>query len=94
MIVVFPAAYAATPVLLDLVEHGRRPRIEDAALGLLSNALDCFPTAGHNRVDTPYGSGVPLCCAMARRVRSGRGALLAHGVHGKRHLAEESFTGG
>ncbi|MEU3461892.1 hypothetical protein ABZ721_18370 [Streptomyces sp. NPDC006733] len=28
---VFPAAYTATPFLLDLVEHGQRPRIKDAA---------------------------------------------------------------
>ncbi|WNM33675.1 hypothetical protein RKE30_26445 [Streptomyces sp. Li-HN-5-11] len=80
---VFPAAYTATPILLDLVEHGRRPRIKEAALGLLSNALDYFPTAGHNRVDTPYGANVPLCCAIARHIRGRRSALLAHGVHGR-----------
>ncbi|MFF4758948.1 hypothetical protein [Streptomyces sp. NPDC001292] len=85
---VFPAAYAATPILLDLVEHGQRPRIKDAALGLLSNALDYFPTAGHNRVDTPYGADVPLCCAIARHIRGRRSALLAHGIHGKQLLAE------
>lgn len=50
---VFPAAYAATPILLNLVEHGRRPRIKDEALGLLYDALCSLPTAGHNRVDTP-----------------------------------------
>ncbi len=87
-VMVFPAAYAATPILLNLVEHGQRPRIKDAALGLLSNALDYFPTAGHNRVDTPYGVGVPLCCAIARHIRDRRSALLAHGVYGKRLLAE------
>ncbi|MFF3412602.1 hypothetical protein ACFYW8_42015 [Streptomyces sp. NPDC002742] len=85
---VFPAAYAATPILLDLVEHGQRPRIKDVALGLLSNALDYFPTAGHNRVDTPYGAGVPLCCAIARHIRHRRSALLAHGIYGKQLLAE------
>ncbi|WP_369223646.1 hypothetical protein AB5J52_22585 [Streptomyces sp. R39] len=85
---VFPAAYTATPILLDLVEHGHRPRIKDAALGLLSNALDYFPTAGHNRVDTPYGIHVPLCCAIARHFRGRRAALLAHGIHGKQLLAE------
>lgn len=85
---VFPAAYAATPILLDLVEHGRRPRIKNAALGLLSDALDCFPTAGHNRVDTPYGTGVPLCCAIARHIRGSRGVLLAHEIYGKRLLAD------
>ncbi|TDC15692.1 hypothetical protein E1265_26370 [Streptomyces sp. 8K308] len=85
---VIPAAYTATPILLDLVEHGQRPRIKDAALGLLSNALDYFPTAGHNRVDTPYGANVPLCCAIARHIRGRRSALLAHGVHGKQLLAE------
>ncbi|MGR6971018.1 hypothetical protein ACU639_15710 [Streptomyces cynarae] len=85
---VFPAAYAATPILLDLVEHGQRPRIKDAALGLLSNALAYFPTAGHNRVDTPYGTDVPLCCAIARYIRDRRSALLAHGTYGKQLLAE------
>ncbi|WP_158697253.1 hypothetical protein [Streptomyces hokutonensis] len=85
---VFPAAYAATPILLDLVEHGQRPRIKEAALGLLADALGYFPTAGHNRVDTPYGTDVPLCCAIARLIRGRHSALLAHGNHGKRLLAE------
>ncbi|MEU3343305.1 hypothetical protein [Streptomyces sp. NPDC006668] len=85
---VFPAAYAATPILLDLIKHGQRPRVKDAALGLLSNALDYFPTAGHNRVDAPYGIHVPLCCAIARHIRDRRTALLAHGIRGKRLLAE------
>jgi hypothetical protein len=85
---VFPAAYAATPILLDLVEHGRRPRIKNAAVGLLADALDCFPTAGHNRVDTPYSTAVPLCCAMARHIRGRRAVLLAHGSYGRRLLAE------
>ncbi|WP_217567886.1 hypothetical protein [Streptomyces sp. GbtcB7] len=85
---VFPAAYAATPILLDLVENGRRRRIKDAALGLLSEALDCFPAAGHNRVDTPYGIDIPLCCAIARHIRDHHSALLAHGRGGKSLLAE------
>ncbi|MER5917326.1 hypothetical protein ABT124_45125 [Streptomyces sp. NPDC001982] len=85
---VFPAAYAATPILLDLVRHGQRPRIKDAALGLLSDALGYFPTAGHNRVDTPYGTDVPLCCALARHIRSRHSVLLAHGRSGKRFVAE------
>ncbi|WP_146067849.1 hypothetical protein [Streptomyces sp. Ru72] len=74
--------------MLDLVEHGQRPRIKDAALGLLSNALDHFPTAGHNRVGTPYGANVPLCCAIARHIRGRRSALLTHGVHGKQLMAK------
>ncbi|MFD7935282.1 hypothetical protein ACFV4T_12215 [Streptomyces sp. NPDC059755] len=85
---VFPAAYAATPILLGLVEHGRRPRIRDVALGLLSDALNYFPAAGHNRVDTLYGPDVPLCCAIARHIRSHHGVLLAHGRSGRRLLAE------
>ncbi|WP_329528553.1 hypothetical protein [Streptomyces sp. NBC_01462] len=85
---VFPAAYAATPILLDLVEHGQRPRIRDAALGLLSDALGYFPATGHNRVGTPYGADVPLCCAIAQHIRSRREVLLAHGRSGKRLLAE------
>ncbi|MBL1109866.1 hypothetical protein JK361_35750 [Streptomyces sp. 5-8] len=85
---VFPAAYAATPILLDLLEHGRRPRIKDAALALLSDALDCYPAAGHNRVDTAYGTGVPLCCAIARLLRGRSSALLTHGARGKRLLRD------
>ncbi|MFK0172419.1 hypothetical protein ACIQU5_26830 [Streptomyces sp. NPDC090306] len=85
---VFPAAYAATPILLDLVEHGRRPRIQEAALGLLDDALGYFPIVDHNRVDTPYGADVPLCCAIARLIRGRRGALLVHGKYGKQILAE------
>ena len=85
---VFPAAYAATPILLDLVEHGQRPRIKQAALGLLADALGYSPTAGHNRVDTPYDTDVPLCCAIARLIRGRRSALLVHGNYGKRLLAE------
>ncbi|MEU8575438.1 hypothetical protein [Streptomyces asoensis] len=85
---VFPAAYAASPILLDLVEHGQQPRIKEAALGLLADALGYFPIAGHNRVNTPYGADVPLCCAIARPIRGRRSALLLHGTHGKRLLAE------
>ncbi|MET7487184.1 hypothetical protein [Streptomyces sp. NPDC005538] len=85
---VFPAAYAATPILLDLVEHGQRPRIKEAALGLLADALGYFPVAGHNRVDTPYGTDVPLCCAIARLIRGRRSALPGHGKSGKQLWAE------
>ena len=85
---VFPAAYGATPILLELVEHGQRPRIKDAALGLLSDALTCFPPAGHNRVNTPYDTDVPLCCAIARHIRSRQRALLAYGRRSKTLLAE------
>ncbi|WP_329527001.1 hypothetical protein [Streptomyces sp. NBC_01462] len=85
---VFPAAYAATPVLLNLVEHGRRARIKDAALGLLLDALCSLPPAGHNRVDTPHGTNVPLCCAIARHIRSRHAVLLAHGRFGSQLLAE------
>ncbi|MFI2201832.1 hypothetical protein ACH47Z_13870 [Streptomyces sp. NPDC020192] len=85
---VFPAAHAATPILLDLAEHGQRPRIRDVSVSLLSDALACFPPAGHHRVRTPYGDDVPLCCAIARHIRGRRSALLAHGRHGKQLLAE------
>ncbi|MFF3949964.1 hypothetical protein ACFYYN_34870 [Streptomyces sp. NPDC001902] len=88
---VFPAAYPATAVLLDLVEHGRRPRIKDVALSLVFEALRFSPLAGHNRVDTPYGTDVPLCCAIARQIRSRAGALLAHGIHGKHLLAQAAL---
>jgi len=85
---VFPAAYAATPILLDLVEHGHRPRIKSAAIGLLSDALSCVPAAGHNRVDTPSGANVPLCCAIAERIRARSSALVGYGIYGKQLLAE------
>ncbi|WP_406840932.1 hypothetical protein ACICHK_40250 [Streptomyces sp. AHU1] len=61
---------------------------QEAALGLLANALGYFPTAGHTRVDTPYGTDIPLCRAVARLVRGRRSALLVHGKVGKRLLAE------
>ncbi|MEU6493893.1 hypothetical protein [Streptomyces sp. NPDC046984] len=85
---VFPAAYAATPVLLDLVEHGRRSRIKAAALGLLFDALCSLPPVGHNRVDTPHGADVPLCCAIARCIRGRHTVLRAHGRFGRQLLAE------
>ncbi|MFE6825949.1 hypothetical protein [Streptomyces sp. NPDC057690] len=85
---VFPAAYEAAPILLDLVEHGPRPQGKSAALGLLSEALGCLPATGHNRVDTPYGTDVPLCCAIARHIRGRREALVAHGRGGVRLLTE------
>ncbi|MFG2951234.1 hypothetical protein [Streptomyces adustus] len=85
---VFPAAYAATPILLDLVEHGRRTRIKDAALGLLCDALFSLPPAGHNRVDTPHGISSPLCCAIARLIRGRHNALRAHGRFGRQVLTE------
>ncbi|TDB76905.1 hypothetical protein E1264_37890 [Actinomadura sp. KC216] len=84
----FPAAYAATPILLELVEHGQRPRIKDAALGLLFDALNFDPFAGHDRVNTPYDTDVPLCCAIARQIRSRQRALLAYGNEGKWLLAD------
>ncbi|MFE2544714.1 hypothetical protein [Actinacidiphila glaucinigra] len=88
---VFPAAYPATTILLDLVEHGRRPRIKAVALSLVFDALCFSPLAGHNRVDTPYGTDVPLCCAIARQIRSRAGVLLAYGIHGKHLLAQAAL---
>ncbi|MET9878724.1 hypothetical protein ABZZ36_29430 [Actinacidiphila glaucinigra] len=88
---VFPAAYPATAILLDLVEHGRRPRIKDVALSLVFDALRFSPLAGLNRVDTPFGTDVPLCCAIAQQIRGRAGALLAHGIHGKRLLAQAAL---
>ncbi|WP_405991963.1 hypothetical protein [Streptomyces sp. NBC_00986] len=86
---VFPAACAATPILLHLVEHGRRPRIRAAALGLVFDALCFLPLAGLNRVDTDHGRNVPLCCAIARHIRTRHpAALLAHGRYGRKLLAE------
>ena len=85
---VFPAAYAATPILLDLVEHGQRPRIKEAAVGLVFDALCYSPLAYNNRVDTPYGTDVPLCCAIARHIRGRQAVLLAHGRYARKLLAE------
>lgn len=86
---VFPAACTATPILLDLVEHGRRPRIKAAALGLVFDALCFLPPAGLNRVDTAHGDNVPLCCATAWHIRTRRpAALLAHGRYGRQLLEE------
>ncbi|MFJ3420872.1 hypothetical protein ACIPN8_31530 [Streptomyces sp. NPDC086082] len=85
---VFPAAYAATPILLDLVEHGQRPRIKDAAVGLAFDALCFSPLAYNNRVDTPYGTDVPLCCAIARHIRGRHAVLRGHGRYARKLLAE------
>ena len=85
---VYPAAHPATPILLDLVEHGARPRIRAAALGLLDDALHCLPSAGHQRVSTSYGDDVPICCAIARHIRGRRAALVAHGRWGARLVAD------
>lgn len=84
---VFPSASWAAPLLLDIVEQGH-PHARAAAVGLLDDALCLHPPAGYNRVVTEHGMHVPICCAVARSVRSRRDILLAQGHPGKRVLAE------
>ncbi|MEV6105358.1 hypothetical protein AB0M28_11685 [Streptomyces sp. NPDC051940] len=86
---VFPAAYTAAPFLLELVEHGQRPRIRDAALELVADSLFMVPPAGYGRVDTTRGRDVPLCCAIASVVRERREVVMGHNRrYGKDLMAE------
>ncbi|MGW1227625.1 hypothetical protein [Streptomyces sp. NPDC002530] len=72
---VFPAAAVATPLFLDIAQHGH-PAARDNALGLIDEALSFHPHADYMRVATSYGTAVPICCAIAHRLRA-RTALLA-----------------
>lgn len=69
---VYPAAVAAAPALLDILEHGHRVA-RDLAGQLLSLAMFLPPRTGYARVDTDYARAVPICCAVAHHVRSRRG---------------------
>lgn len=83
-----PTALAHQP---GLPRHSARCHCDlckDTALGLLIDALCPVPPAGHNRVDTDDGTNVPLCCAIARRVRTRHTVLLARGRYGRQLLAE------
>ncbi|MEV7954873.1 hypothetical protein ACIO6T_23395 [Streptomyces sp. NPDC087532] len=84
---VFPAAAVAAPLLLDIAQQGR-PTVRDTALGLLDEALSCYPHAGYTRVVTPYGTAVPICCAVAHQLRARSEFLTGLGRSGKSLLTE------
>ncbi|WP_129838702.1 hypothetical protein [Streptomyces sp. RFCAC02] len=80
---VFPAAVAATPLLLDIARLGH-PAARDTALLLLDDALSFHPHAGYTR----DGAGVPVCCAIAHHLRARAGFLAGLGGRGRSLLAE------
>lgn len=84
---VFPAAVVAAPLLLDIVERGH-PSAGDTALGLLEEALTCYPHDGYTRVAAADGTEVPLCCALAHHVRARTDLLVGRGRRGKSLPAE------
>lgn len=84
---VFPAAVVAVPLLLDIAELGH-PAAGATALGLIDEALSCHPHAGYTRVVGPDGSAVPLCCAIAHRLRARTDFLAGLGRRGRSLLAD------
>ncbi|WP_308293627.1 hypothetical protein [Streptomyces sp. RM72] len=84
---VFPAAVVATPLLLDIAQRGH-PAARHTALGLLDEALSCWPHAGYTRVAAPDGTAVPLCCAIADHLRERTEFLVGLGRRGKALLAD------
>lgn len=84
---VFPAAVVAAPLLLDIAQQGH-PAARDTALGLLDEALSCYPHAGYTRVVTPDGTAAPLCCAIAHHLRVRADFLVGLGKRGKSLLAD------
>ena len=84
---VFPAAAVATPLLLDIAEHGH-PAARDTALGLVDEALSSWPHAGYTRLSTPDGMSVPLCCAVAHGIRTRTDFLVGLGKRGRALLAD------
>ncbi|HEX2313963.1 MAG TPA: hypothetical protein VHJ17_09525 [Thermomonospora sp.] len=79
---VLPAAVAAAPLLLDIIEHGH-PRARNAALGLLEDSLTYDPLNGYTRIDA-----VPLCCAIAGHIRARHDLLTGQGRDGGDLLAK------
>ncbi|WP_237551302.1 MULTISPECIES: hypothetical protein [unclassified Streptomyces] len=79
---VFPAAVAAAPLLLDIVQQGH-PAARETALGLVDEALSSYPHAHYTRVTTSYGTGIPICCAVAHHVRARRELLASLGKRGR-----------
>ncbi|MET8772197.1 hypothetical protein [Streptomyces sp. NPDC004658] len=84
---VFPAAVVATPLLLDIAQHGH-PAARATALGLVDEALSSYPHAGYTRVTTSYGAAVPICCAIAGHLRARTAFLAELGKRGRALLAE------
>ncbi|MFG3206706.1 hypothetical protein [Streptomyces sp. NPDC048192] len=84
---VFPAAAVAAPLLLGIAEQGH-PAARDTALGLLDEALSSYPHAGYTRVATPYGTAVPICCAIAQHLRTRTALLGGSGKRGRELLAD------
>ncbi|MEU6599679.1 hypothetical protein [Streptomyces flaveolus] len=84
---VFPAAAVATPFLLEIAQRGH-PAARATALGLIDEALSSYPHAEYTRVTTPYGTTVPICCAIADHLRSRTALLAGLGKQGKALLAD------
>ncbi|MER6348764.1 hypothetical protein ACWC10_04695 [Streptomyces sp. NPDC001595] len=84
---VFPAAAVAAPLLLDIAQRGRQAA-RDTALGLLAEALSCYPHAGYTRMVAPDGTAVPLCCVIAHHLRARTDLLFGLGKRGKALLAD------
>ncbi|MEU8986858.1 hypothetical protein AB0C98_10385 [Streptomyces sp. NPDC048558] len=84
---VFPAAVVATPLLLEIAQRGH-PAAQDTAMGLLDEALSCYPHAGYTRVTAPDGTAVPICCAIAHHLRDRADFLVGRGKRGKSLLAD------
>ncbi|MFF3510392.1 hypothetical protein [Streptomyces sp. NPDC002573] len=84
---VFPAAAVATPLLLDIAQQGH-PAARDTALGLVDEALSSYPHAEYTRVTTPYGTAVPICCAIADHLRAHTVLLAGLGKRGRALLAD------
>ncbi|MEV5383138.1 hypothetical protein [Streptomyces sp. NPDC052721] len=84
---VFPAAAVATPLLLDIAQQGH-PAARDTALGLVDEALSSYPHAEYTRVTTPYGTAVPICCAIADQLRARTALLAGLGERGRLLLAD------
>ncbi|MFD6278604.1 hypothetical protein ACFWFI_24005 [Streptomyces sp. NPDC060209] len=84
---VFPAAAVAAPLLLDIAQQGH-PAARDTALGLLDEALSCYPHAEYTRVQAPDGTAVPICCAIAHHLRDRTDFLVGLGKRGKYLLVD------
>ncbi|MFD7438191.1 hypothetical protein [Streptomyces sp. NPDC059861] len=84
---VFPAAVLATPLLLDIARQGH-PAARDTALGLIDEALSCYPHAGYTRLKAADGTEIPLCCAIALHLRARTEFLAGWGKRGRSLLAD------
>ncbi|MEU3838773.1 hypothetical protein AB0E88_01845 [Streptomyces sp. NPDC028635] len=84
---VFPAAVVAAPLLLDIAQQGH-PAARDTALGLLDEALSCYPHVGYTRVVAADGTAVPICCAIAHHLRARTDFLVGLGKRGKSLLTD------